>query len=270
MGGTSFYDFHLMHRFLGLRDMVSLERDTNIHPRSKFNCPFEFITVLNKTVADFLATDTDDTKTIYWLDYDDGIGPDITADIISLGTRMRLGGAAFVTVYAQPPGALENQSTQERLEYFQEQLGEFSTGLTVADMENESFPDTIHKILLAAFHNAFAARADGEFHPLFQVRYKDSSPMVTVGGFFCLGDEAPDIAGRVEADIPFLLTKPPYKIRSLNLTERERVLFDLAVTQARTNSKQANVLRRLGFRKREFDSYRDLIRFWPRYLEAII
>ena len=259
-----------MHRFLGIKRMVSLERDAETHPRCKFNCPFDFIKVLNKTSADFLATDKIERKTIYWFDYDDGINPDITADIISLGTRVKLGGFAFVTVYAQPPGALETQSTQERLDYFQQEMGEFSVGLTLADMESEAFPETIHKLLMAAFNNAFAARTDGEFQPLLQVRYKDTSQMVTVGGFFCRSNEVSDIVGRLKDDLPFLMDKPPYKIHSLNLTERERVLFDVAVTKRRTNSKQANSLRRLGFRKREFDAYRDLIRFWPRYYEAII
>jgi hypothetical protein len=64
MGGTMFYDFHLMHRFLGVNQMISLERDSDLHPRSVFNCPFDFIKVENKTVAEFLAADTDDKKTI--------------------------------------------------------------------------------------------------------------------------------------------------------------------------------------------------------------
>jgi hypothetical protein len=66
MGGTMFYDFHLMHRFLGVNQMISLERDPDTHPRSEFNCPFDFINVQNRTVADFLAVDSDDCATIYW------------------------------------------------------------------------------------------------------------------------------------------------------------------------------------------------------------
>ena len=72
MGGTMFYDFHLMHRFLGINRMVSLERDSDIHPRCKFNCPFDFINVENETAATFLARDKNNVPTIYWFDYDDG------------------------------------------------------------------------------------------------------------------------------------------------------------------------------------------------------
>lgn len=270
MGGTMFYDFHLMHRFLGVSRMVSLERDPDIHPRCEFNCPFDFIEVENKTAAAFLAQDNDDVPTIYWFDYDDGFGPDIIADIISLGTGVKVGGFAFVTVYANPPGVLEKQTKEQRLEYFQQNMGDFAVGLTVDHMENDEFPNTVYQVLMAAFQNAFAARIDGRFQILFQVQYKDSTPMITAGGCFSGGETAPNILRRVKTDLPFLLRGSPYKIRQLNLTERERVLFDMAVTKSRGNSKQANSLKLLGFKKRDFEAYRDLIRFLPRYHESII
>jgi hypothetical protein len=270
MGGTMFYDFHLMHRFLGINRMVSLERDSDIHPRCEFNCPFDFIDVENMTAATFLAEDTDDVPTIYWFDYDDGFGPEIIADIISLGTRVQLGGFAFVTVYADPPGVLQKQTKEKRLEYFQQNMGDFAVGIKPDDMENSQFPKSVHRVLMAAFQNAFAARIDGKFQALFQIRYKDSAPMLTVGGCFSSAADAPGILGRVKADLPFLLKTSPYQIKNLNLTERERTLFDTAVTNRRSNSKQANSLRLLGFEKRDFETYRDLIRFLPRYHESII
>ena len=144
MGGTTFYDFHLLHRFLGVNNMISLERDPKIHPRSLFNRPFDFIAVKNETISSFLTRDKDETVTIYWLDYDDSIGPDITADIAALGTRVKVGGFAFLTVCAQFPGGL--QVPQKRLDYLQEYLGEFAVGLTIADMQNAVLPETIYRI----------------------------------------------------------------------------------------------------------------------------
>jgi hypothetical protein len=271
MGGTMFYDFHLVHRFLGVNRMISLERDPRTHPRSAFNCPFDFIAVRNETVADFLASDRDEAVTIYWLDYDDGLGPNIIADVTSLGTRLKIGGFAFVTVYAEPPGILETLRSEQRLEHFQEHLGPFSRAFTAEDMENSNFPTTVHRVLMAAFKNAFAVRDDGIFHPLFQVLYRDSTWMVTVGGCFCSNAAAPAFVRRVRADLPFLTRGRPYKIpRSLNLTERERALFDMAVTKNDVNSAQAQSLQSIGFKKRDLDAYRDLIRFLPRYHESII
>jgi hypothetical protein len=270
MGGTMFYDFHLLHRFLGVSRMVSLERDPDMHPRSCFNCPFDFIAVKNETVADFLANDREEAVTIYWLDYDGQIAPDIVADITSLGTRIKIGGFAFVTVYAQTPGSLLKVSGEGRLSYFQEYLGDFATGLTTADMENTAFPTTVYRILIAAFQNAFATRTDGVFQPLFRVRYRDTSQMVTVGGCLCPKPTASAFARRIRAELPFLWKGSPYQIRNLNLTERERALFDMAVTKRTMNSSQARSLRSLGFEKPDFDTYRDLLRFLPRYHESII
>jgi hypothetical protein len=270
MGGTMFYDFHLMHRFLGVNNMISLERDPDTHPRSEFNCPFDFIEVRNQTVAEFLAADDDEAKTIYWLDYDDGISSEIMADITTLGTRVKIGGFAFVTVYAHPPGVLEKLTNEARLEYFQENFGDFAIDLSITDMENTSFPKTVYDMLIATFKNAFAPRTDGRFEILLRIHYRDSVPMVTVGGAFCPSNGVSRLTKRVETDLPFLLRAPPYRIRNLNLTERERVLFDLAVTKRRSNSRQSNSLRKLGFKSRDFAAYRDLIRFLPRYHESII
>jgi hypothetical protein len=270
MGGTKYYDFHLFHRFLGVNRMTSLERNPKIYPRADFNCPYDFIDVRQNTVAEFLASDSDKSPTIYWFDYDDGLSEEITADILSLGSRLTVGGFAFVTVCANPPGVLANRNKEERLEHFQQSLGEFSVGLTVDDMENSRFPSTVHRIVLTAFKNAFAARPDAEFEPLFQIQYRDTAPMITVGG--CLNSKVnlTRIRRRMTIDMPFMLSSQPYYIRNLNLTERERLVFDMAVTKRRSNSKQANALRSLGFKKKDIEAYRDLIRFLPRYHESII
>jgi hypothetical protein len=270
MGGTKFYDFHLLHRFLGINRMVSLERDPNIKSRAMFNCPYDFIDVQHKTATAFLASDMDKSSTIYWFDYDGALSAEITADIMSLGARIGVGSFAFVTTYGGPLGVLDKQNTEQRLAEFQATLSDFSTSLTTIDMENANFPTTVRQVLLAAFKNAFAHRRDGVFLPLFQVFYRDTKPMVTMGGCFCPREEASKIETRVKTDLPFLSDNRLYRIQNFALTERERALFDLAVTKRRSNSKQANLLRTLGFRQKDLDAYRDLIRFLPRYYESMI
>jgi hypothetical protein len=271
MGGTLFYDFHLLHRFLGVRRMISLERDAEMYKRSTFNCPYNFIKVRNETVSDFIERDRDNARTIYWLDYDDAISSDITVDINALGTRIKCGSFAFVTVYGEPPGALVKQNSEARLDYFVHNLGEYSDGLTREDMENSAFPKTVHYILVAALTHAFSARRDGKFLPLLQVQYKDSQSMITVGGCFCSEEAGNGIVERIKRDIPFLLSETlPYKIKYLNLTERERALFDLAVTRKGAKSRQTSILQELGFKEQDLQAYKDLIRFLPRYYESII
>jgi hypothetical protein len=271
MGGTQFYDFHLLHRFLGVKRMVSLERDDDMFKRSVFNCPYRFIKVMNNTVAEFIELDRDRTRTIYWLDYDDAISPEITTDINALGGRLKPSEFVLVTVYAEPPGALRDKNSEARLDYFIENLGEYSSGLVREDMENYLFPSTVHRILVAAFTRAFSTRRDGKFVPWLQIQYSDAKQMITVGGCFCGANAENDISTRVKRDLPFLTSDTlPYHIKYLNLTERERALFDIAVTMKGAKSKQISKLETLGFKERDFRAYKELIRFLPRYYESII
>ncbi len=270
MGGISFYDFHLVHRLLGLRKMTSLERNTEIYPRCEFNRPFGFLKVLNQTSGDYLASSTQPDKCICWFDYDDGINPDITADITSLGAKLKPGGFAFVTVCAVPFGVLDRLSTAKRLNYFQEHFGDFAIGLNEEMMADSAFPDTVCRILSTAFQNAFAPRTDGKFLLQFRVSYKDSTPMITVGGYLGRPNEVSSVVKRLKKRMPFLMHTAPYQIRNFNLTERERNLFDVAATNSRKRSKEASALRALGFEDKHIELHQEIIRFIPRYQESII
>ncbi len=270
MGGTSFYDFHLMHRFLGISQMTSLERDKKLYPRCEFNRPFSFVNVLNQTAAEYLASAKEGRRSIYWFDYDDGINEEMTADIASLGARLGTGGFAFITACAAPPGALYDEKAENRLEHFQNTFGDFAVGLTSADLENAAFPATVGRILIAAYKNAFAHRRDGEFLLLFRVAYADTAPMITVGGVLSAPNKANALRERVKKHLPFLTQDTTYSLGKFNLTERERALFDIAVTSNRRNSKHANLLQALGFKPDQVEAYKQMIRFIPRYQESII
>jgi hypothetical protein len=271
MGGTVFYDFHLLHRFIGINNMISLEHDEQMYKRSVFNRPYDFIKLKNVTVADFLASDRSTSRTIYWFDYDSGIQPDVTTDIISLGSRMHPNSFAFVTVCSDPPGFLRGLKSGDRLDYFKNNFGDFAADLRPQDAENAAFSKTMSRILTHAFTNAFAARRDGMFDPILQVQYNDSSTMTTVGGVFCDSADCARIRMRVAKDLPFLQSENlPYEIRRINFTDRERALFDMAATISRPDSKQAKKLKSLGFKDGDLKSYNELIRFLPRYYESII
>lgn len=272
MGANRFYDYLLLHRYLGLRNMVSLEHDQDMFERAKFNVPFKFIDVRNTTVAQFLAADTEVTPDIFWLDYDGGIGPHIVADIASMSTRLKLGDFCFVTVFGGPPAVMNKMSDSDRLIELKDKLHDLAGSVTLADVEKSEFPGAVHKILMAAFQNAFAPRLDGKFVPLLQVEYADSLPMVTVGGGFLADGTATSYRQRVKASLPFLNTTGTalYEIRSLHLTERERSIFDRAVTSSTSRSQERNTLKRLGFKEAEIAAYKELIRYLPRYVETAV
>jgi hypothetical protein len=271
MGGFKFYDFMLMHRYVGLREMISLEHDIDLISRCEFNRPYDFIRVRNLRCGDFLKSDSFSGNSIYWLDYDDSINDAIMEDIQILGTRLRNGSFMFLTVAADTPSDLRSLREHRRLELLKDQFGVFASELTEDDVDDVRFPMAVYKIIIAAVKNAFAARANGAFHPHFRVLYRDTVNMLTVGGYLCASGIGRTVRARLKRNLPFLLGDQdrPYRIRTFNLSERERHLIEFASTKRR-GSKEANLLRRLGLRTAEIDAYRDLVRFMPRYFETML
>ncbi len=272
MGANRFYDFLLLHKYLGIRDMISLEHDEGMYARAVYNVPYRFIDVRHTTVVEFLANDQKDKPEILWLDYDGGISQDIVADIMNMANRLKQGDFCFITVSGRPPRVLDRSSDADRYTKIRESMGDLAGEVTVKDVEQSSFPLAVHKILFAAFRNAFALRRDGTFVPLVQVEYADSTPMVTVGGAMLSDDTAAAYRRRMKHAFPYLSTDALrlYDIRSFNLTERERSLFDRASTAQSKRSPEWNALKKLGFKEADFQAYNQLIRYLPRYVETIV
>ena len=271
MGANRFYDFLLMHRYLGIADMISLEHDEGFFERAKYNAPYKFIDVRNISSADFIAADDKKAPSIYWLDYDGGISKQIISDINDYADAAKIGDFIFMTVSGNPPRAIDRENDAGRLAWLQDQLGAVAGDVTVEDVERATFPDAVHKVLWTGFKTAFAARTDGAFYPLLQVSYADSMPMITFGGAFLTAGQAVGVTEKIEQDLPFLnlSTRSKYEIRSLHITDKERTLFDMAVTSKSARSSEKNKLKNLGFRESEIKSYKDLLRYIPRYVETI-
>jgi hypothetical protein len=272
MGANRFYDFLLMHKHLGMTDMVSLEHDPVMFKRALFNVPYSFIDVRQESVAAFIANDVSPAPSVYWLDYDGGIGGPIVRDIAALGMKLKVGDFAFVTVFGGPPRLLERMNDRERLAWIQDHLGDVSGEVIIEDMQRSGFPTAVFKILLAAFKNAVAPRRDGVFVPLLKVEYSDSSTMITVGGAFLHPGQAMTYKERLGLTLPFL-TMPDtdlYEIGSLHITDRERHLFDRAATASKKRTAERNALTSFGFDDNDIAMYRDLIRYLPRYVETMV
>lgn len=272
MGGNRFYDFLLLHRFVGVRSMVSLEHDEEMFRRAEFNKPFQFIDVKQESVSDFLATDGYDKPSIVWLDFDGGVSQDMLADIETLGVVAQPNSFFFVTVFAGFPRYLQRLNDAERLDWFREELGDIAQGLVQEDMQLSRASRAIQKCLRTALESAFGFRGDGELCLQFSVDYSDTTRMVTVGGFFGSTDIGREIQKRIQVNLPALhgLGEETFRLRNLNITDRERQLFDLAATARDKRKKEYRKLIALGFSDQDLQNYASIFRFAPRYVEAII
>ncbi len=270
MGGNRFYDFMLIHKFLGIEKMISLEHDRDMMPRAKFNSPYHFIQLRNENVNNFILGDNFSGNTIYWMDYDGPLHPDITSDVASIAPKVGLDDFIFFTIRAEPPGYLQKENAAKRLSEVKESFGGLAGNVSRDDMNNANFPEAVYKVLHAAFMNAFVG-STGIFWPYFQVGYADGSAMLTYGGVYTTPQKRKDLAGVINKKVPVLKSARKYQIKRFNLTERERGLFDRAATaQGGTKAEEIKELRRLGFKNSELNRYRELLRYHPRYMETLI
>ena len=271
MGGNAFYDYIMIHKYLGIRKMISVEHDQTMLERARFNRPYGFVEVRGSTVNDFVASDRFAGNSIFWLDYDRAIRSEVTDDIGAVAVNAKARDFVFVTVCGEPPGFLRKSNGTKRLTELQDRLPRFTRTLTVQDMDDSGFPETVHRILHSAFSHAFSVRGL-MFDPFFRVVYADGVRMVTYGGVFAETKECRSFRSRLDLAIPFLRSEPPgaYQIETFNITEKERRLFDLAATARRSNAKELGLLYGLGFEVEELERYRELLRYHPRYVETLL
>ncbi len=272
MGGIRFFDFVLVHRFLGISRMISLEQDGNTFRRSQFNSPYTFIRVVPGNFSDFIVTHGSSGEEVFWLDYDWGLSQEVVSDIADVGARVQPGTFLFITVSGELPARWRRLGLSERLGSLSEDFGYLVSGFTEKDVAEESYPSTAFTVLMRSLTSSFLARAEGKFFPFFRVAYRDTTRMITVGGIFASAPVGGEIGRLAARALPFLKVhgSQPYQIRNYNLTERERRLFDRATTGQRRNSRDANTLRSLGFKSADFREYGNLLRFIPRYFESIV
>lgn len=271
MGGTKFYDFAMAHRYLGVKELVSCEWNATMAKRGKFNRPFARIGVLNQRVGSYLRDKLHEKMAICWLDYDNALNDEIVEDIGLIGSRAVLDSSFFVTVAAEMPESYLEMTEAERLDDLRDIFSPFASNVTLSDVEESAFPNAVAKIIEKAFHSSFSGRNDGAWLPYFQLDYKDSMRMLTFGGTFLERAKRRSLRKVLARRLPFLvpLRKSAYRVRSYNLTERERHLFEFSAS-ARTNSSEARILRDLGFSEADLTGYRELVRFLPRYIEAYL
>lgn len=64
-----FDDFKLMHNYLSISDMISIENDPTICKRAEFNKPYKCIKIEKMTSSAFIENMSIEKNSIIWLDY---------------------------------------------------------------------------------------------------------------------------------------------------------------------------------------------------------
>jgi hypothetical protein len=220
-GALEFIDFDLVHRIVGINDMISIEADESKVARYDWNRPFNGVIIMPGRSSTVLSTIDWSRRSIVWLDYTSQLTSEVISDSQTLARVLVPGSVLAVTLNAYPVKlaegrreALVRNITAERvpIRVTDEKLG----GWGLAEVQYE--------VLSAALAAAFGTRGDAaKFRQLLNVWYKDSSQMQLMAGVV----DGPDISELLDqcrfGDVPETRTgREALHVRVPLLTSRER------------------------------------------------
>lgn len=189
LGSVWFQDFQMAHRILGVQKMVSIESKQLIHARATFNRPFRNIDVIHGTsaieVPKLLQSSTYTGSTfIVWLDYDGPLSNERLQELIRLVELMPDNSALLTTFNAQLHAYADD--TPQMKEELISLLGPdiVDTDIDESQLKGSNLMATLADCTLNRLKSAAVASGrDGGFVPGIRLLYRDTSNMVTIGGF---------------------------------------------------------------------------------------
>lgn len=246
-GSIWFTDFVMAHKVLGIDEMVSIEADDVGYCRAVFNAPYATIRVKhgfsNEVLPNLFIDQTINQRPwLVWLDYDYGFDESVKADIRSLVENAPANSIVLLTVNGHERTYGNAQDRPARL---RELFGAVVPDeLAKASCKDEQMQETLADFGLD-FMRAIAAdlARPGGFIPAFRIVYKDTSPMVTIGGILPAKG-----AARVATDVVgsgAWACFPEKQIVAPHLTMREAALLQSKLP--RTDQLTREFVQGLGF-----------------------
>ena len=275
-GSTYFSDFSLIHRSLGIRDLVSIEREMDWIDRFEFNRPYGCIDVKFGESTELLPELDWTPRTILWLDYDGKLTADGLADVATFCRSCSPGSVLVVSVNvhpdAVPQGDDRTESDEEyRMRLLKERLGQHKlpadtdpkrlAGWDVGRLSRRVIEQEVQVTLLDR-NGARAENTELRYRQLFNFHYRDGARMMTTGGVvYEVGQESiVNSCGFEQLD--FVRGKEePCEILVPSLTFREMRDID-----AHLPATADDVTTPVG--RDDLEAYQAIYRYFPTFVEA--
>lgn len=275
IGFGSFYfaDFKLIHKSLGITDMLSFELESWKRKRFEFNNPFRCVRLRFGHSNDLLKNNWKKRRTILWLDYDNPLDRFCLRDVSFFCNNAVSGSVLLVTVDVQTES--DPVKLDLKLSDFKDAVNDDDErqrvpfDITAKDLVGWGIAKVSHRIIMNEINKVMAERnALAEetfvFKQLFNFRYSDTARMLTVGGILYAKSEYDKFkACNFARGLKFIRTGPdPYTIDLPRLTFLEIRHLDsqLPVSTSRLKSK--------GIRPDELRKYAKVYRWFPSFAEV--
>jgi len=285
LGSIYFFDFMLVHRGLGICDMISLEREENHRARFEFNRPFGCVEVRFRKKEDPLPELPWDKPSIVWLDYDGKVDASTLADVQTVIQNVPSGSVVCVSFNAEadrPTSEIVDVDAW-RLDQFSDRVGEGSVpqGTKGADLRQKPGLRKIWEVLSNAVSAQLIVRnGRPDIRPetliakqIFNFTYNDDAAMVTIG--WVVHSEA-DRNALIKCDfdsLPFVRNDDRlHQIHAPKLTPKEIRHFNafLPHDSGLVSCSFKKLEKSTGVPSSDISRFAEVYRYYPNYVEAAL
>jgi len=267
-GSRYFTDFTLIHKSLGIHNMISIEVEEENEEWFEFNKPYDCIMAIFEHSNTVLPDLDWDIPTILWLDYDGKLAAEVFPDITSFCSSAIAGSMLFITVNAD---ARSYGCSKQRILKLTQDVGESRTpsGIKPSNLGNNGLPKVLRNIIdneideiLSIRNGVLPPEEQLNYRQLFNFVYKDGMQMLTVGGIFYKGEQQELIEKCSFSDFDYIKSgEDIYKIQVPNLTFREINFLNQHLPSAGGPPETC-------IPKDEIEQYAKIYRYFPTFTEA--
>jgi hypothetical protein len=270
-GSIWFTDFTLAHKLLGVDDMISIEGDDIGYQRALFNAPYATVRVEHGYSNDVLPNLYKEAflagrPWMVWLDYDYDLKESVRDDIRSLIENVPENSIVLITFNGNDSKYGRPADRPARLKTL---LGSVvPDGLTPNACRDDLMQTTLANLTLDYMKSIAADLArPGGFVSAFRIIYKDSTPMVTVGGVLPAKG-----AARIARDVVNEASwpgRPAKRITAPHLTMREAATLQAKLPSAIKLSR--TVVQGLGFdlEDEQIEAFETYYREYPAFAQIV-
>lgn len=229
-GSMWFADFVLMHKSLGICDLITIENQKSREKRVEFNKPFACISVRMEEAATALGDVLDAKPSIVWLDYDGPLKNAATGDIETAVGAMSSGSILLVTVNAMVD-QLKNKKVEDDELSPEDYLAYICDDKALVAQKDRLTRNDFPPLAAEIIHNRIKSavldkKPDCEYVPIWSYRYADDADMITVGGLIANAADRAKFDTSGAAALPVVTGTTLFDIELPILTEKEKRALD--------------------------------------------
>lgn len=268
-GSTFFVDFSLVHRSLGITDLLSIEKDVEKKERFEFNRPFKCIRLDLRPSTQVLPELNWTKKTIVWLDYDGKLSDHVLADIGFFFDLAPSGSVLVISLNANPG---QRSKRMKQLHDRIQDSTKIPADTSPDTLEEWGTAETYYRIITNEINESLARRngvletADKlTYRQLYNFYYSDTAKMFTVGGVLHSARDSEQFERcQFASKLDFIKSgSDPYLLFVPSLTLRELQSLDKQLPCGGTEALAA-----AGVPTSDLQTYRRIYRYYPRFTES--